>query len=110
MIFYLGMEADQVWRLLKWKGTRFMGYGDAARPQGGSVITTQHVLRSLETARSLSWYHPGSFNSGEYLNLCKVEQGDMNWILDGKILAFSSPSICPAEGLDPRYYVQYFNR
>jgi cell division cycle 14 len=39
MIYNLGMDADQVWRLFKQKSIRFMGYGDAARSQGISVIT-----------------------------------------------------------------------
>jgi cell division cycle 14 len=108
MIFNLGMEADQVWRFFKLKGTRFLGYGDAARVQGGSVITPQHVFRALETAKKKGWYSPSSFNVEEYKRLCKVEEGDMNWVLPGSIIAFSSPSICPAEGLDPRYYIQYF--
>ena len=105
MILYLGMEADHVWRIFKTKGTKFMGYGDAARQQSISSITPQHVFRALETAKRRSWYHPETFNLSEYHSHSKVEQGDMNWVIPGQIIALSSPSLCAAEGLDPRYFI-----
>lgn len=68
------------------------------------------MFRALETARNRGWYNPNSFNVAEYNRLCKVEEGDLNWVIPGKIVAFSSPSIMAAEGLDPRFYVNYFKK
>jgi cell division cycle 14 len=40
----------------------------------------------------LGWYNPKTFNYKEYEEYEKVDNGDMNWIIPGKFLAFSSPS------------------
>jgi hypothetical protein len=60
-----------------------MGYGDAARLQSISTITPQHVFRAFELAKRRSWYHPENFNVEQYHTHCKVEKGDMNWVIPG---------------------------
>jgi len=40
----------------------------------------------------LGWYNPQTFKTQEYDYYEKVDNGDMNWIIPGKFLAFSSPS------------------
>lgn len=40
----------------------------------------------------LGWYNPKEFKVKEYEEYEKVDNGDMNWIIPGKFLAFSSPS------------------
>ena len=49
-------------------------------------------LRGLEYGISLGWYNPSSFKLQEYEYYEKVDNGDMNWIIPGKFLSFSSPS------------------
>jgi len=44
------------------------------------------------------WYSFDTFDLGKYEFYEKLENGDMNWILPGKLLAFSSPS---SIGRDP---------
>jgi cell division cycle 14 len=39
----------------------------------------------------LGWYNPKTFNYKEYEQYEKVDNGDMNWIIPGKFLAFSTP-------------------
>jgi cell division cycle 14 len=51
-----------------------------------------HCLTGLERAIKLGWFEFTSFNLRNYEYYSKVENGDMNWIIPGKILAFSSPS------------------
>ena len=41
---------------------------------------------------SLNWFDIQKFNVKDYEFYEKIENGDMNWIVPGKILAFSSPS------------------
>jgi len=43
----------------------------------------------------LGWYNPQTFKVKEYEEFERVDNGDMNWILPGKFLAFSSPSATP---------------
>ncbi len=39
----------------------------------------------------LKWYDYKTFNVKEYEFYEKVDNGDMNWIVPGKFMAFSSP-------------------
>jgi len=43
----------------------------------------------------LGWYNPQLFKVKEYEEFERVDNGDMNWIIPGKFLAFSSPSATP---------------
>lgn len=43
----------------------------------------------------LGWYNPQTFKVKEYEEFERVDNGDMNWIIPGKFLAFSSPSAAP---------------
>jgi cell division cycle 14 len=49
-------------------------------------------LRGLEYGIKLGWYNPQTFKVKEYEEFERVDNGDMNWIIPGKFLAFSSPS------------------
>jgi cell division cycle 14 len=46
----------------------------------------------------LGWYNPQTFKVKEYEEFERVDNGDMNWIIPGKFLAFSSPSASPYDG------------
>lgn len=52
-------------------------------------------LQGLEYAIRLKWYIPKEFNLKDYEEYERVDNGDMNWIIPGKFLAFSSPSPTP---------------
>ena len=57
-----------------------------------TIIKILDCLRGLEYAIKLGWYDPSTFSVTDYEEYEKVENGDMNWIIPGKFLAFSSPS------------------
>jgi cell division cycle 14 len=48
-------------------------------------------LRGLYSAKQLCWYCFKSFDHKLYDKVYQVSEGDMNWIIPRKILAFSSP-------------------
>jgi cell division cycle 14 len=52
----------------------------------------------------LGWYNPTTFKVKEYEEYERVENGDMNWIIPGKFLAFSSPSASPYDREGYRTY------
>lgn len=54
--------------------------------------TILDCLRGLEYAIKLGWYDYKNFNLKEYEHYEKVENGDLNWIIPGKFIAFSGPS------------------
>ena len=49
-------------------------------------------LRGLEYAVKLGWFNLKTFNLRDYEYYEKIENGDMNWVIPGKFLAFSGPS------------------
>ena len=49
-------------------------------------------LIGLQYAIELGWYNSKTFKVKEYEEYEKVDKGDMNWIIPGIFLAFSSPS------------------
>jgi len=61
-------------------------------------------LRGLEYGIKLGWYDPASFKVKEYEEFERVDNGDMNWIIPGKFLAFSSPSSQPYDSEGYRTY------
>ena len=62
----------------------------------------------------LGWYDMGSFNLAEYQLYEKVENGDLNWIIPGKFVAFSTPVDSSRAGEDysftPEYYAPIFKK
>lgn len=54
-------------------------------------------LRGLEYAITLGWFNYKTFNLAEYEHYEKIENGDLNWIIPNKFIAFSSPSDKPVD-------------
>lgn len=55
-------------------------------------LTSLDVLRGIAKARECGFFRPfDSFDSAEYEHYEKVENGDLNWIVDGRFLAFAGP-------------------
>ena len=63
-------------------------------------LTAKHVIAGIHRAKTAGilddWSDPSStFDADEYDHYEAVENGDLNWILPGKLLAFSGPSPSP---------------
>lgn len=80
-------------------------------------LTLMDCLGALVKARQFDFFDWGEkFDVNEYEHFEQVENGDLNWIVKGKILAFAGPSyvknVTP-EGyctLSPGEYIPYFKR
>ena len=66
-------------------------YRDASKGECFYECTVQHCIEGLEFAVSKGWYDYQTFNVKEYEHYEKVENGDLNWIIPGKFLAFMGP-------------------
>ena len=51
-----------------------------------------HCIKGLECAIKLKWYNYKTFNLSEYEHYEVVDNGDLNWIVPGKFMAFSGPA------------------
>jgi len=89
-ILILGYTAEEAWRpfsaLPPFADFRDAGYGGCTYK-----CTILHCLRGLEKGVKLGWFSLRNFDVHEYEYYEKVENGDWNWIIPGKMLAFACP-------------------
>ncbi|XP_030025274.2 dual specificity protein phosphatase CDC14C [Manduca sexta] len=78
-------------------------------------ISLQDVLHGIKVAHEAGFFHFEHFDADQYLFYEKVENGDLNWIVPGKMLAFSGPH--HRSRLDrgyplhsPEHYHDYFRK
>ena len=71
-----------------------------------------HCFQGLQYAITLGWYNYATFDVQEYQHFEKVENGDLNWILPGKFMAFSGPlNVTDRYGsFTPEDYVPIFKK
>jgi len=91
MIIILRMDAQQAFKHFKAYQPYLHHFRDASRGPCAYECTIQHCLQGLEWAINLGWYDFKTFNAREYEHYEKVENGDLNWIIPGKFLAFMGP-------------------
>lgn len=96
-----------------------MPYAEIARTNARYLLKNNlkipDCLRGLEYGIKLGWYNPKEFNVRDYEEYEKVDNGDLNWIIPGKFLAFSSPcnNSSDSEGyrtFTPEDYVPIFKK
>lgn len=73
-----------------------------------------HCLQGLEWAVKLGWYDFKTFNVKHYEYYERVENGDLNWIIPNKFVAFMGPiekrDAKHKYGHPPTKYVDIFNK
>lgn len=79
-------------------------------------LTVYDCLCGLYKAKQLNFFDFNKFDLEEYEKYDRVENGDLNWILQGKFLAFAGPHATKARTkygfvtLTPEDYIPYFKR
>lgn len=66
-------------------------YRDASSYPSLYDLTILSCLKGLEKAISLGWYDPLNFDCQEWADCEMIENGDMNWLIPNKLMAFASP-------------------
>ena len=108
MLFKEGRRAEDIIQVSKKLKSKVSPYCHAGSNNSSFFITIFDCLKALEKAKIRNWYDPEKFDWREYERLSKVIDGDMNWIIPGKILAMCSPSLSKLEGRPPEAYIDYF--
>lgn len=70
----------------------FLPFRDASYSSCTYECTIPHCLGGLELGIKLGWFKFRDFNLEEYEHYETVDNGDMNWIIPRKMLAFSCPA------------------
>lgn len=91
MIINLKKSAEEAWKVFAPYHTKFVPFRDATMGTCSYKCTVQDCLRGLELGMKLGWYNYKTFDVQEYQHYEKVENGDLNWIVPGKFVAFSGP-------------------
>ncbi|CAD6195718.1 unnamed protein product [Caenorhabditis auriculariae] len=115
LIIYHNYTADNAYLVIEAaQPPKFIGFRDAAMSHPSYFLHVHDVLRGVEKALQLGWLDFTDFDYLEYERYEKVENGDFNWIIPGKILSFCGPhrESRVEDGYPyhaPHVYFDYFN-
>lgn len=91
-VIILNRSAEEAWSRFKGHHHKFVPFRDAS---AGSCTYNCHIdeiVQGLEWAIKLGWYSFKDFDVQEYEYYERLENGDLNWIVPGKVLAFMGPA------------------
>lgn len=91
MIIHLKMSAEAANAKFKDYHPLFKDYRDASKGECYYKCTLLQCLQGLEYAIKFGWYQFRTFNVKEYEKYERVENGDLNWIIPNKFMAFMGP-------------------
>ncbi|KAK2949070.1 putative Dual specificity protein phosphatase CDC14A [Blattamonas nauphoetae] len=125
-VLYEGMTADEAYRPFVGMYPSLPPFRDASYGPSTYNITVLDVLRGIQHAKEVGFMqfgaHPvtrvpfSTFDCQEYDHYERVENGDLNWIVPGKFIAFSGPSNTSmnlANGIcthAPEFFLPFFRR
>lgn len=115
-IINLKLSPEEAYRpLMSGNSPPFMPFRDASFGPCSYNLTVLDCLHALHKALMLGFYDPDSFDADEYEHYERVENGDFNWIIPRRFLAFSGPH--PKSKIEngyplhaPEAYFPYFRK
>jgi len=103
-VITMNKTAEEAWKPFAESGIIFPDFRDASYTTCNYKCTILDCLRGLEYGIKLKWFDMKTFNLRDYEFYEKVENGDLNWIIPGKFVAFSGPS---GQARDPDGYRRF---
>ncbi|XP_075210522.1 dual specificity protein phosphatase CDC14C-like [Lycorma delicatula] len=108
-VIYLKMAPREVNRLLLCAKHPYMAFQDATIGPSPYRIRIIDCLNALDKAFFLGFVDFSDFDLTEYEHIERIENGDINWVLPRRFLAFSGPSDTPTIYYHtPEFYINYF--
>ena len=109
----LGRSPEEAFKPFR-KCPPFPPWHDATPSICSYNLTILDTLRGLAKAVECKFFDLNTFDLEEYEHYEQVENGDLNWIVDGKFLAFAGPHSAQHaneyHNIPPEAYVSYFKR
>ena len=90
-VLYLKWSPEDAWRPFESLSPPLASWHDASPTMDTFHLSTLDVLRGIAKAREHRFFDFAAFQLDEYEHYEKVEHGDLNWIVDGRFLAFAGP-------------------
>eukprot|EP01017_Pseudomicrothorax_dubius_P038142 TRINITY_DN5679_c0_g1_i1.p1 TRINITY_DN5679_c0_g1~~TRINITY_DN5679_c0_g1_i1.p1 ORF type:complete len:278 (+),score=39.85 TRINITY_DN5679_c0_g1_i1:360-1193(+) len=114
-VIALRRTSEKSWEPFANLSPSFIPFRDASVGDCSYKMKILDVLKGLEYATALGWFNMRTFNVREYEYYEQVENGDLNWIIPNKFLAFSGPASSSMDREDmknwtPEDYVHLFRR
>mmetsp|Transcript_24348 Transcript_24348/g.57697 ORF Transcript_24348/g.57697 Transcript_24348/m.57697 type:complete len:452 (+) Transcript_24348:108-1463(+) len=91
-VIVLGKPADEAYKPFQSVYPAFLPYRDATCGICTYSLTVLDCVKGMEKAIECGWFDWKQFDVDSYEFFEKVENGDMNWIIPDKFLAFAGPS------------------
>ncbi|XP_041847323.1 dual specificity protein phosphatase CDC14AB-like isoform X2 [Melanotaenia boesemani] len=115
-VIYLKRSPEDAYRtLISGNNTVYLPFRDAAVGECSFNLTVLDCLQGIRKALQHGFLDFEHFSAEEYEHYERVENGDINWIVPGKVLAFSSPH--PRSKMEngfplhaPEAYFEYFHQ
>ncbi|NP_001084450.1 cell division cycle 14A L homeolog [Xenopus laevis] len=115
-VIYLKKSPEEVYRaLLSGSNAQYLPFRDASFGSCTYNLTILDCLQGIRKALHFGFFNFENFDADEYEHYERVENGDFNWIVPGKFLAFSGPH--PKSKIEngyplhaPEAYFPYFRK
>ncbi|XP_029776179.1 dual specificity protein phosphatase CDC14B isoform X1 [Suricata suricatta] len=91
MVIYLGRTPEEAYRILMCGNTSYIPFRDAAYGSCNFYITLLDCFHAVKKAMQYDFLNFNTFNLDEYEHYEKAENGDLNWIIPDRFIAFCGP-------------------
>ncbi|KAM6944968.1 dual specificity protein phosphatase CDC14B isoform 4-T4 [Lycodopsis pacificus] len=112
-VMHLNMMPEEAHSLLVSRNSTYIPFRDASFGSCMYNLNILDCLRGVHKALQYGWLDFSNFDVEEYEHYERAENGDLNWIIPGKFLAFSGPH--PKSKIEngyplhaPEAYIPYF--
>jgi len=114
-VMHLHMMPEEAYSLLVYRNHAYLPFRDASFGTCMYNLNILDCLRAVHKALQFGWLDFSNFDVEEYEHYERAENGDFNWIIPGKFLAFSGPH--PKSKIEngyplhaPEAYFPYFRK
>lgn len=88
----LKRSGEKAWQPFLPHESKFVPFRDASMGPCTYKLRPYEVVKGLDIAIRLGWYDFTTFDHLEYEYYERVQNGDLNWVIPGKFIAFMGPS------------------
>lgn len=91
LVLYENKTAEEAYKLIKSREHTFENFHDASDYPCPYVLTVKDCVDGLYRAKQLKFFKWPDFDAVEYEHYCDLDNGDLNWLVEGKFAAFAGP-------------------
>nr|XP_040126921.1 dual specificity protein phosphatase CDC14B isoform X4 [Ictidomys tridecemlineatus] len=91
MVIYLGRTPEDAYRILIFGDTSYIPFRDAAYGSCNFYITLLDCFHAVKKAMQYGFLNFNTFDLEEYEHYERAENGDLNWIIPDRFVAFCGP-------------------